>query len=196
MTDTMQMAQATQARTSLGWSYLLWHRHEPQRKCRPQTTSSATCRSSTPDEFLFKQWPYQWTGDPNGASTDPCAQTYKGQAQGDTPEIKALVSHMQNVSRSQNLTQYIDFHSYGNYILSPYGYTSAVPANSNAQVGLGQKAAAAIRGECQIRTLGLTSADSDAFSCIWNAIHRRSIRCNTLPHDWKQWRLRSRYCRC
>lgn len=87
--------------------------------------------------------PYQWTGDPNGASTDPCAQTYKGRSAGDSPEIKALVSKMRGVASNQNIAQYLDFHSYGNYLLSPYGYTSNVPASSATQVSLANRAAAA-----------------------------------------------------
>lgn len=58
-----------------------------------------------------RNWPYQWTGDPNGASTDPCAQTYKGRAPGDTPENQAMVSHLESVARSQPIKQYLDFHS-------------------------------------------------------------------------------------
>lgn len=92
-----------------------------------------------------RNWPYQWTGDPNGASTDPCAQTYKGRAAGDSPEIKALVSQMRSVASNQNIAQYLDFHSYGNYLLSPYGYTSNVPVNSATQVSLANRAAAAIK---------------------------------------------------
>ncbi|CAK1367024.1 Metallocarboxypeptidase A-like protein [Cercospora beticola] len=93
---------------------------------------------------INRNWPYQWTGDPNGASTDPCAQTYKGRSAGDTPEMKALTAQLKTVTDRQNLVQYIDFHSYGNYLLSPYGYTPNVPANSAAQVSLARRAAAAI----------------------------------------------------
>ncbi|KAI5363900.1 Putative peptidase M14, carboxypeptidase A, metallocarboxypeptidase-like, propeptide [Septoria linicola] len=94
---------------------------------------------------INRNWPYQWTGDPNGASTDPCAQTYKGRSAGDTPENKALVAQLKSVSDRQNIAQYLDFHSYGNYLLSPYGYTANVPANSATQVNLANRAAAAIR---------------------------------------------------
>lgn len=93
---------------------------------------------------INRNWPYQWTGDPRGSSPNPCDQTYRGRAAGDTPENKALVAQMTAVSAKQPLAQYLDFHSYGQYILSPYGYTANVPANSAAQVDLGSKAAAAI----------------------------------------------------
>jgi murein tripeptide amidase MpaA len=85
-----------------------------------------------------------WNGT-TGASTDPCAQTYKGLAPGDTSENQAMQSQMLAVAENQPIALYLDFHSYGNYLLSPYGYTSGVPANSAAQVGLANQAKAAIQ---------------------------------------------------
>lgn len=87
---------------------------------------------------------YMWNG--AGSSTDPCDETYRGSSAGDTPENKALVSQMQSVAKTQKIALYIDFHSYSQDILTPYGYTcNVLPANSASQVSLGQKAAAAIR---------------------------------------------------
>lgn len=92
-----------------------------------------------------RNWPYQWTGDPNGASTNPCAETFKGRSPGDTPENKALVNHTMTVASRQSIAQYIDFHSYGQYLLTPYGYTASQPANGPKQVSLAESAAAAIK---------------------------------------------------
>ncbi|EME41753.1 hypothetical protein DOTSEDRAFT_90517 [Dothistroma septosporum NZE10] len=82
-----------------------------------------TCYGTDPN----RNWPYQWNitigNQRKAGSSDPCAESYKGQAPGDTPETQALVSHMQNVSQTQNLSLYIDFHAYGNQYLIPYGYT-------------------------------------------------------------------------
>jgi hypothetical protein len=52
---------------------------------------------------------------------------------------------MTAVADKQPIALYLDFHSYGNYLLSPYGYTANVPANSADQVGLAQQAKAAIQ---------------------------------------------------
>lgn len=52
---------------------------------------------------------------------------------------------MNATAAKQPIAMYIDWHSYGQYILSPYGYTSSVPANSADQVSLGNEAADAIR---------------------------------------------------
>lgn len=94
---------------------------------------------------MNRNWPYQWTGDPNGASTNPCAETYKGRAAGDTPENKALVNHTMSVANRQPIAQYIDFHSYGQYLLTPYGYSNSQPSNGAEQVSLARSAANAIK---------------------------------------------------
>lgn len=92
-----------------------------------------------------RNWPYQWIGDPQGSSPLPCAETYRGRSAGSEPENKALVNHMKSIAARQKIYQYVDWHSYGEYILSPYGYTAATPGNSDEQVALGGEAAEAIR---------------------------------------------------
>jgi murein tripeptide amidase MpaA len=117
------------------------HRLLSWRKNRSPGPNGSTCFGTDNN----RNWPYQWTGNPAGASTNPCDQTYKGRAAGDTPEIQALVSQMKSVQATQNIKQYLDFHSYGNYLLSGYGYSNAVPANSAQQVALANRAASAIK---------------------------------------------------
>lgn len=65
---------------------------------------------------INRNWPYKWevTG---GASTNPCSETYKGQAGGDAPENVGLVAHANSLRDSQGIRLFIDFHSYGQYIL-------------------------------------------------------------------------------
>ncbi|KAK4498356.1 hypothetical protein PRZ48_011014 [Zasmidium cellare] len=92
-----------------------------------------------------RNWPYQWIGDPRGSSPNPCDETYRGRSAGDTPENKALVAQMNATAAKQPIALYVDWHSYGQYILSPYGYTATVPANSADQISLGNEAADAIR---------------------------------------------------
>lgn len=51
---------------------------------------------------------------------------------GDSPENTGLVSFIDNLRDSQGIKLYIDWHSYGQYILTPYGYDcSAVAANQD-----------------------------------------------------------------
>jgi len=81
---------------------------------------------------INRNWPYKWelTG---GASTRPCDETYKGQAAGDTPENKALVAFTKTLTAGRGIKLYIDWHSYGQYILYPYGYDCQASASNSAR---------------------------------------------------------------
>ncbi|KAF6827546.1 zinc carboxypeptidase a [Colletotrichum plurivorum] len=111
------------------------------RKTR-QTQSGSTCVGRDPN----RNWPYKWevTG---GASTNPCSETYKGAAPGDTPEIRGLKAQVDTLSASRGIRFYIDFHSYGQYILWPYGYDCNYVAPDDAALRtMAQRGATGIRG--------------------------------------------------
>ena len=93
-----------------------------------------------------RNWPYQWNV-PGGSSTNPCSETYRGAAAGDTPENKALVAHTQNIARTTGIKFYVDWHSFSQLILLPYGYScSARFDDLSRQMTLAQGVAGAIRG--------------------------------------------------
>ncbi|KAF6801012.1 zinc carboxypeptidase a [Colletotrichum sojae] len=111
------------------------------RKTR-QTQSGSTCVGRDPN----RNWPYKWevTG---GASTNPCSETYKGAAPGDTPEIRGLKAQVDALSASRGIRFYIDFHSYGQYILWPYGYDCNYVGPGDAALRtMAQRGATGIRG--------------------------------------------------
>jgi len=82
---------------------------------------------------INRNWPYQWSVS-GGASTNPCDETYKGQAAGDTPEMRGLTAFTSSLAASRGIKLYIDWHSYGQYILSPFGYNcNARPSNHALQ---------------------------------------------------------------
>ncbi|KAF2258954.1 hypothetical protein CC78DRAFT_525474 [Lojkania enalia] len=133
-----------------------------------QTVSGNSCVGRD----INRNWPYKWevTG---GASTNPCSETYKGQAAGDSPENKGLVAHVNSLRDSKGLTLYIDFHSYGQYILWPYGYNCNVVVDNDAQHrSLATRAASAIRAVSGTRytigpacsTLYATTGDSTDYT--------------------------------
>ncbi|KAK3352411.1 zinc carboxypeptidase [Lasiosphaeria hispida] len=93
-----------------------------------QIRTSSSCVGTD----MNRNWPYKWEV-PGGASTDPCSETYKGQAAGDTTEIKALVAFTQSLKNSKGIKLFIDWHSYGQYILIPYGYNCQVRAANSAR---------------------------------------------------------------
>jgi murein tripeptide amidase MpaA len=77
-----------------------------------QTVSGNSCVGRD----INRNWPYKWelTG---GASTNPCDETFKGRAAGDSPENKALKTQIDTLAAGKGITFYVDFHSYGQYIL-------------------------------------------------------------------------------
>ncbi|GKT93158.1 zinc carboxypeptidase [Colletotrichum tofieldiae] len=107
-----------------------------------QTNTGSSCVGRDPN----RNWPYKWelTG---GASTSPCSETYKGAAAGDTPEIKGLKAQVDSLSASKGITLYLDIHSYGQYILWPFGYDCNYVAPDDAALrALAQRGATGIRG--------------------------------------------------
>ncbi|KAK8055890.1 hypothetical protein PG993_001117 [Apiospora rasikravindrae] len=81
---------------------------------------------------INRNWPYKWEVS-GGASTNPSAEDYKGQAAGDTPEVKVLKAFTDKLAAGKGITLYIDFHSYGQYILLPYGYTCSKRSSNDAK---------------------------------------------------------------
>ncbi|KAK4164634.1 hypothetical protein QBC43DRAFT_236553 [Cladorrhinum sp. PSN259] len=106
-----------------------------------QPRSGSTCVGTD----INRNWPYKWEL-PGGASTDKCSETYKGLAANDTPENQALVAFTQQLKNSNGIRLFIDWHSYGQYILIPYGYNCTARASNNAaQTSLAQGLAARIK---------------------------------------------------
>ncbi len=71
---------------------------------------------------LNRNWGYEWGG--QGASPSPSSETYHGTNAFSEPETQAL----KNLAESfgTNLVAHIDYHSYSQLILWPYGYASGV----------------------------------------------------------------------
>lgn len=99
-----------------------------------QTRSGVSCVGTD----MNRNWPYKWDV-AGGASTNPCDETYKGAAGGDTPENKALIAFSKTLTNGKGIKLFIDWHSYGHYILIPYGYNCAAKATNHArQLSLAQ----------------------------------------------------------
>lgn len=105
-----------------------------------QTTSGSSCLGHD----INRNWPYQWSVS-GGASTNPCAEDFKGTAAGDAPETTSLVSKLTSIKAAQGLKLYIDWHSYSQLFMTPYGYScNAVSANNAEYQSLAGGASAAI----------------------------------------------------
>merc|ERR1712045_731383 len=83
------------------------------RKTRSKNPGS-DCIGTDPN----RNWGYKWGG--QGASTDPCKETYRGAHAFSEPETAAVRDFI--LARRDDLVMYITFHSYGQMFLHPWGY--------------------------------------------------------------------------
>lgn len=104
------------------------------------------CNETCVGTDLNRNWPHLWDT-PGGASTDPCAQSYRGLSPGDTPEMRAFVKFTDKVASASagGIKLFIDWHAYGQLILLPYGGNcSAQIDNYDRQMELAGSTAEAI----------------------------------------------------
>ncbi|KAJ6258565.1 hypothetical protein Dda_6611 [Drechslerella dactyloides] len=76
---------------------------------------------------INRNWDFQWSTK-GGASTSECAEDYKGASAGNTVEFQSLSGF---IKKLHNVKLFIDYHSYSQLILSPWGYTCNTPAPDN-----------------------------------------------------------------
>ena len=62
----------------------------------------------------------------NGASPNECDETYAGSGPDSELEAQTLANVLESID---NKALYVTFHSYGQYILYPYGHTYDLPEN-------------------------------------------------------------------
>jgi hypothetical protein len=107
---------------------------------------------------LNRNWGTQW-GCCGGSSTDPGSDTYHGTAPFSAPEIAQLRDWVNSrvIGGVQQITAHIDFHSYSELVLWPYGFTT-----DDTGPGLDASDAATFRrlGEAMAATNGYTAQQS------------------------------------
>jgi len=79
-----------------------------------------------------RNWPDHWGN--GGSSTDPSDETYMGPSPASEPEIRAL---MAAYSATPNVIGAIDYHSYSELILRPFGWTDSDSPDEAAFAALG-----------------------------------------------------------
>ncbi|MBC7833532.1 MAG: hypothetical protein H7Y88_00340 [Phycisphaerales bacterium] len=88
-----------------------------------------------------RNWGYQWGGE--GSSGTPGSDTYRGTGPFSEPETQIVRDF---IIAHPRLVMHLDVHSYGQYILSPWGYTSALPPDHSLLSALGHGMEGAIEG--------------------------------------------------
>ena len=84
---------------------------------------------------LNRNFSYQWGG--GGSSGDPCSPTYRGSGPLSESEDQALA----NLIQGQRYAVVVGYHSYGRYVLYPWGYTDEPPPDLDLYQAIARKMA-------------------------------------------------------
>jgi hypothetical protein len=82
--------------------------------------------SSNVGTDLNRNWPYNW-GCCGGSSGSTSSETYRGASAGSSPEVQVVMNFVATrvVGGTQQIKTNIDFHTFSELVLWPYGYTTA-----------------------------------------------------------------------
>jgi hypothetical protein len=103
---------------------------------------------------LNRNWGYRW-GCCGGSSGSTSSETYRGASQFSAPETQVVRNFVNSrvVNGKQQIRVAIDFHTYSELILWPYGYTTTdIPADMTAD----DRNAMALMGQAMAATNGYT----------------------------------------
>lgn len=78
-----------------------------------------------------RNFDFNWMAN-NGASSNPCSETFAGPTPFSEPETVALANFIRQ--HSSKIKIYLSFHSYGQYILFPYGHTHDITPHHDVMV--------------------------------------------------------------
>ncbi|KAK3085609.1 hypothetical protein FSP39_006042 [Pinctada imbricata] len=107
-----------------GYEYT-WTHDRTWRKTRSKHPGSV-CIGVDPN----RNWNWQWGN--VGSSNLPCSNTYRGPKAFSEVEVKGVANFMKKV----RMKAFIDFHSYSQRWMSPWGYTEHLPNDYNDQVSM------------------------------------------------------------
>ncbi|MFE1287464.1 M14 family metallopeptidase [Streptomyces sp. NPDC058751] len=124
---------------------------------------------------LNRNWNYKW-GCCGGSSGSTSSETYRGTSAESAPEVKVVSDFVRGrvVGGKQQITAGIDFHTYSELVLWPYGYTTADTAtgltadDAAAFKAVGQKMAAS-NGYTAEQASDLYITDGSIDDYLWGA---------------------------
>ncbi|XP_076632656.1 carboxypeptidase B [Colletes latitarsis] len=90
---------------------------------------------------LNRNFGYRWGG--MGTSKDPCREIYAGSGPFSEPETNAIKNFFE--ASAANFKAYLSFHSYGQFILYPWGYDKRVPPDYADLEKVGRQMSSAMR---------------------------------------------------
>ncbi|WP_306326695.1 M14 family metallopeptidase [Streptomyces venezuelae] len=124
---------------------------------------------------LNRNWDYKW-GCCGGSSGSKSSETYRGTAPESAPEVKVVADFVRSrvVGGKQQITAAIDFHTYSELVLWPFGWTTANTApgmtldDRNAFAAVGGKMAAS-NGYTPEQSSDLYITDGSIDDYLWGS---------------------------
>ncbi|MFJ8295839.1 M14 family metallopeptidase [Streptomyces sp. NPDC094447] len=124
---------------------------------------------------MNRNWNYKW-GCCGGSSGSKSSETYRGAAPESAPEVKVVADFVRSrvVGGKQQITAAIDFHTYSELVLWPFGWTTANTApgmtldDRNAFAAVGGKMAAS-NGYTAEQSSDLYITDGSIDDYLWGA---------------------------
>ncbi|MCP3822202.1 M14 family metallopeptidase [Streptomyces sp. A3M-1-3] len=124
---------------------------------------------------MNRNWDYKW-GCCGGSSGSTSSDTYRGKSPESAPEVKVVADFVRSriIGGKQQIKAGIDFHTYSELVLWPYGYTSADTApgltqdDRDAFATVGQKMAAS-NGYKAEQSSDLYITDGSIDDYLWGA---------------------------
>lgn len=104
-----------------GYEYT-WTKNRNWRKTR---SKHGLCTGVDPN----RNWDYEWCKE--GASKDPCSDMYCGPKAFSEVEVKGVADFI--MKNSKMMKGFIDFHSFSQLWMSPWGYTTKLPPDFKDQ---------------------------------------------------------------
>jgi hypothetical protein len=104
---------------------------------------------------LNRNWGHEWNGGlPGSSDGTPSSDIYRGTAPFSEPETAAVSTFIASMS---DVRGHIDFHTYGQWILGPWGYNDTItpPRESELRVAQEQMASAILSAEGLVYVAGL-----------------------------------------
>jgi len=120
-----------------GYAYT-WTVDRMWRKTRSKNADSP-CRGVDPN----RNWDDHWCE--IGASPYACSDSYCGPRAFSEVEVWSMANYVMGlINNDQQVLEFIDYHSYGQLYMAPYGWSPAPPPNAAALATLGNMAVASI----------------------------------------------------
>lgn len=111
--------------------------HKTDRLWRKNRSGSGRCAGVD----LNRNYGYKWGG--KGTSQNPCTEIYAGKGPFSEPETAAVKRFFDNTK--DKFFAFLTFHSYGQYILHPWGYDEVVPPDYKDLDRVGKEGAKVIK---------------------------------------------------